>query len=1607
MADNISPNVKQAINGINLDSLTSQLKPGELSWALNAVVESFDGRQISYSNEQGNYKCYTFPKGYTVIGARNIIEEGFIIFWLVNQLTGDSEIGRGSNCVYSTIINARCLNLSIDSPIKKHAHRNTNCGLEIYWVEGRNNARFIQLEKLPYKETLDCPPQLTNEIDCNKLNLQPEFSIPLIDAKEADSGGDLIAGAYQFAIQYANALGEPYTSYYSVTNEGGIFDNTQPTQNFNFPVGKAIQLDINSIDTTGVFDFVNIAVIKTINNITSVDLIGTYRITNDTLSILYSGQRNEQIKLDINDVFERYEFVDKPNDITVAQDVLILADLSEPDRISYQRIANQIKLKWATIRLPGKESYKKFDRSVKYRGYMRDEVYPFELVIKLKNGYISDGFHIPARVATPFDMEMIQNADSITSSPEDCETPNQAVPRWTVYNTASSSGRVAPNNADECYTGEWESGEFAYWESEEKYDCNEEIWGELAGKPIRHHKFPDSLVTHIHDNEGFIYPIGIKVDVAQIVELIRLSDLTDEQKNNIQSISIFRGSRVNNSSVVAKGLINNVLKASTENNIIDSENPDGTSGDSTTNSTINLLNQAYDFTHKAHIERNKYSFFSLVGTITIGQNAEENARYNRAERLIKDVQNSPDIFTADNVNTLQQVSDELQNIIDNSGGDTRGKAHSQAAKAIIDGVIGIVQAEIELKDLLNEVDTSVIVNSDANKFVYFPNYLFNDVRVDDAGKPKDFFIDNTIIDDDAKQRFAFHSPDSHFYQFDIAPGMKLKLETAEIGISSGHIKEVRKHSRYQFISQTGYLTAILAGLAVGFGSGSYGIGTVNVFNGQAMFTAYQAFLDILYKTIPRKNFAKQFNAVGDYENFIAIPNDGNKQRVTDIATYISPGMLNVKDTYTLNNYQRESAVYLRTLSTLPFTHEIPGVPHDSSKLAGATFDVINTPISSYYAAIKNDIKNQYGQMYSYDTVDTGWTKHIDLTQGYSTELIFGGDVFINKFAFKNKIPFFIDNRVNFPDDADISYNELSNVGRVKYWFSTDVTANTSFFDSFFATMTQHFFWPQIKELYLSGSIFLFAYGIPFFYCESNVNVDLRQAVDATVGDFYPRVSSGIPDEWLQEINTSIQNDNSYWYNKGFSKQNKETFISHLPIDYDFNTCRTTFPFRAVFSEQATDNPNPSNRNNWRIFKPASRFDFPENYGRLISLDGIDNKQVLARFENKTLLYNALLTAPTSAADVYLGSSLFSSQVPPQDFADTDVGYVGTLNKFGVKTEYGFISIDSKRGQVFLLNGTEPKDLSALGVSKFMTEFLDFQLNKTFPAVDVDNPFKGVGIHGTYDSKYNRLIFTKLDYKPIVDGIEYKDGKFYLGKTLIDLKDTIYFANYSFTASFSFDTNAWISLHSYLPNYYIPEANYFFTGNSEGTWQHNTSITKFNNFYDKIEPYVLEYPYQFQYNDEILQNIKDYSTVLVFTDFREFIETDEYYFNKMIAYSNQQSTGLLELVPKPRHNLSLQKGYPKYNADSKTIIVTKSGSFYNVNTFWDMIKDRKKPVWNKSLNSLSEYKVLNQDNHNYNKLSYSKAPIRSKELRIRLIMDDKDFVKIISNFTIAPTMQSFK
>ena len=195
------------------------------------------------------------------------------------------------------------------------------------------------------------------------------------------------------------------------------------------------------------------------------------------------------------------------------------------------------------------------------------------------------------------------------------------------------------------------------------------------------------------------------------------------------------------------------------------------------------------------------------------------------------------------------------------------------------------------------------------------------------------------------------------------------------------------------------------------------------------------------------------------------------------------------------------------------------------------------------------------------------------------------------------------------------------------------------------------------------------------------------------------------------------------------------------------------------------------------------------------------------------------------------------------------------------------------------------------------------------------------------------------------------------------------------------------------------------------WKHLVFNT-FNSYYGVVEPYVLEYPLSWSFNDQLLQNIVDYTKSFRYYFGEEFdstnkVEVDDSYFNHAIIYNGQQSSGILTLVPKPKNNLKNYMLYPIYRSGDKVITYTKSDNFYNINTFHDIVKDKTVPLFIKSCESLSTDKEVNQVNMDYGQRAFNKSPLRAKDVKIRYILNDRSDVHLVSQFVVTSSQISYK
>jgi hypothetical protein len=198
------------------------------------------------------------------------------------------------------------------------------------------------------------------------------------------------------------------------------------------------------------------------------------------------------------------------------------------------------------------------------------------------------------------------------------------------------------------------------------------------------------------------------------------------------------------------------------------------------------------------------------------------------------------------------------------------------------------------------------------------------------------------------------------------------------------------------------------------------------------------------------------------------------------------------------------------------------------------------------------------------------------------------------------------------------------------------------------------------------------------------------------------------------------------------------------------------------------------------------------------------------------------------------------------------------------------------------------------------------------------------------------------------------------------------------------------------------------------YKHLTDPVHYNYYYGNIEPYIIEYPFSFSPQDQILQSFKSYDKVYQYIadstnsySYANKIAVDDIYFNKIIAYNDQQSSGILEIVPKPLHNLKLYMTYPIYNSDSRTITYTKSDNFYQINGIYDIVRDKSVQLFIPSCESLSIDKEPNQSNLVYTQRSFTKPLLRAKDSKIRFYLTDRGDVKIVSQFIISDNQISYK
>ena len=465
----------------------------------------------------------------------------------------------------------------------------------------------------------------------------------------------------------------------------------------------------------------------------------------------------------------------------------------------------------------------------------------------------------------------------------------------------------------------------------------------------------------------------------------------------------------------------------------------------------------------------------------------------------------------------------------------------------------------------------------------------------------------------------------------------------------------------------------------------------------------------------------------------------------------------------------------------------------------------NAPIASHYAGVKVRLGNQYGQLqgvkqiiitpceqkFNYDSLPTLSGKSTEcnncnfdktLKVIRRTPVLFGGDVFINRYTEKNTMFFFYDWLYGQPDGFEYNYLLHQMIPQPRFWVNSraydvadlapdfgnqDLTPGsgrlpTDFYNlDYYVDPSRRYNYDtdtptgspdtypgilRVKEsrFYLASS------SVRDFFVESDVLVDFRIAGDYEWEKHYNPY--GYTDLFkmfdMNPPNITRGNWYRYDYSLSISKLFNQYFSSGAlqSTYYDpqvAKLCYTYLPDRIYYSLQQQ---NESFKDSWFIFLANNYREFKS---QISGVKSINKSGIFITFKNDMpQMFQGVDTLQTDlATKITIGDGgLFSQPGQSVSNADKPYEYGSSQNRLGVvSTPAGLYYVSQNQGKIFSY-GDGLKEISQIGLKWWFALFLKYKLTQHFPDFEwQDNPVAGIGIQAVYDNENSILYFCKKDY----------------------------------------------------------------------------------------------------------------------------------------------------------------------------------------------------------------------------------------------------------------------
>lgn len=776
----------------------------------------------------------------------------------------------------------------------------------------------------------------------------------------------------------------------------------------------------------------------------------------------------------------------------------------------------------------------------------------------------------------------------------------------------------------------------------------------------------------------------------------------------------------------------------------------------------------------------------------------------------------------------------------------------------------------------------------------------------------------------------------------------------------------------------------------------------------------QQYMNVVNGLVPASQYARQYNSHGYYST--PYPSTAIPLPVTDYE-YIK-GHIQEFAGMTVNNLYRNDYVAMEVESGIPnlppyFTDPIPQAPGGGS-LTGQNYNTavvwsgygalppnyvdcsrftlaqgpsspypagpraslgpFTSPIVSWYGRYSVNRPSQYGQIDSTKQVPIGCMQPIipQPLVTYTSQVLFGGDIYITRYTEKNPFLYFNDWLVDATEDYQYDYTGYENVPYPRYWVN-----NSKVYYDFWDRASKNWHLdelpsPGLTDFWIKGGgyFYLFNNGVRDFWVESTVNVGYRDWEDIDSRRFYDPY--GYTDVYKLFRSDIIKSDPFYKYDYSLSSSRFwSNYVSWGKcLDRDYNpvlayTCYNYYPRRVAYSLPQEEEIK---KDNWKVFLPNDYKDFPT---RVVSIRNISKTGAIFLLDDQApmILQGIETIGSKNSTDYTIGTGLlFGQNLQQITNVDDSYQYGSCQNRMAViSTPYGVIWCSQEQGKIFHYapnktyynQGESMVDIATHGLKYDLSRYMPSLLLQQFPDYPLfDNPVAGVGMQLIYDNITEVLYICKKDYvlkkewsaasdnaSTTLGYVTLIDGQFYLVETYskfpVRVGDPLYFEDASWTLSYDMKGKKFISFHDWHPSYNIQTKDHFLTTTDNRLWRHNKTTGLFCNYYGIDYPFEVEYPLNTGNKVVTIQSLEVYMESYLYNINRtdKFHQYDGF-FDYCLIRNSEQATQPLLMQLKPWDDPYGSLNFPFNSAAGINVYYTKQEQRYRVGmSLFDSTDDR--------------------------------------------------------------------